>query len=138
MPVHVAVAVIVNSNSEVLIALRHKDQHQGGLWEFPGGKLESQEYVHDALSREIKEELGLQIMQSRPLIKVAHDYGDKSVFLDVWLVTEYLGQPKGCEGQSLRWCAIEALKIEEFPAANVPIIAALKNARINCRFNEIR
>lgn len=126
MPVHVAVAVIVNSENEVLIALRHKDQHQGGLWEFPGGKVESQEPVYDALSREIKEELGLHILQANPLIEVTHDYGDKSVLLDVWSVTEYLGRPKGCEGQSLRWCAIDALQTEEFPAANKPIIAALQ------------
>lgn len=127
MPVvHVAVAVIVNSKNEVLIAFRHKDQHQGGLWEFPGGKVEPQEHIFDALSREIKEELGLQVMLAKPLIKVTHDYDDKSVFLDVWSVTEYLGQPKGCEGQFLRWCAIDALQIEEFPAANEPIITALQ------------
>jgi 8-oxo-dGTP diphosphatase len=126
VPVHVAVAVIINNDREVLIALRHKDQHQGGLWEFPGGKVEPREHVYDALSREIKEELGLQVMQANPLIEVAHDYGDKSVVLDVWSVTEYLGRPKGCEGQSLRWCAIEALQIEEFPIANEPIITALQ------------
>jgi len=126
MPVHVAVAVIVNSDNQVLIALRHKDQHQGGFWEFPGGKVKPQEQVYDALSREIKEELGLQILQAKPLIEVIHDYGDTVVFLDVWLVMDYVGQPKGCEGQAIRWCVIDALQTEEFPAANEPIIDALQ------------
>ena len=126
MTVHVAVAAIVNNNKEVLITLRHNHQHQGGLWEFPGGKVEQSESVFDALKREINEELGLQIVHAIPLLQVSHDYADKSVVLDVWHVTEFVGLATSCEGQPLRWCAIDSLQAMAFPAANVAIIEALQ------------
>ena len=124
--VHVAVAVIVNSEKEVLLALRHLHQHQGGLWEFPGGKVEVDESVYDALLREIREELAVTIQAAKPLIKIAHDYQDKSVLLDVWTVDEFAGTPQGQEGQTLRWCSIADLVDDDFPAANVAIIKALR------------
>ena len=124
--VHVAVAVIVNSKKEVLLALRHMHQHQGGLWEFPGGKVETDESVFDALVREAREELAVTIIAAQPLIKIAHDYSEQSVLLDVWTVSEFSGTPQGQEGQSLRWCGITDLVDDDFPAANVAIINALK------------
>ncbi|MDT8283120.1 MAG: NUDIX domain-containing protein, partial [Gammaproteobacteria bacterium] len=72
--VHVAVAVMVNQNHEVCISLRHKNAHQGGLWEFPGGKIEIDETPIQALTREIEEELNLRILSSRPLITIPHQY----------------------------------------------------------------
>ena len=68
--VHVAVAVIVNEDEEICISLRHKNSHQGGLWEFPGGKIEQHETPEQALFREIKEELDLDIGKLRPLITI--------------------------------------------------------------------
>ncbi len=124
--VHVAVAVIVNANKEVLLALRQAHQHQGELWEFPGGKVEVDESVFDALVREIKEELAVTILTAKPLIKIAHDYGEQSVLLDVWTVDEFVGTPQGREGQRLRWCRIIDLMDDDFPAANVDIIKVLK------------
>jgi len=67
--IHVAVAVIINDADEICISLRHTDAHQGGLWEFPGGKVESGETVEQALAREIREELGLEIIHTQPLKK---------------------------------------------------------------------
>ena len=125
--VHVAVAVIVNTNKEVLLALRQSHQHQGNLWEFPGGKVESGELVYDALVREIDEEIGLTIDSAQELVKINHDYGDKAVLLDVWLVNEFSGQAQGREGQELRWCAVSNLIEDDFPAANVAIIHAIKS-----------
>ena len=130
MTVHVAVAVIVNHHKQVLVALRHPDQHQGGLWEFPGGKVEQSETVLAALKRETKEELDLTITQAAPLLQVSHDYADKTVLLDVWLVTDFDGQANGREGQPIRWCAIEELHIEDFPAANATIIESLQTMLI--------
>jgi len=124
--VHVAIAVIINAEKEVLLALRQTHQHQGGLWEFPGGKVEEGESVFDALRREIKEELAVTILTAKPLIKIAHDYNDKSVLLDVWTVEEFTGQAQGCEGQRFRWCRIIDLVDDDFPAANSSIIKALK------------
>ncbi len=123
--VHVAAAAIVNNNNEVLISQRAPDVHQGGLWEFPGGKLESNESVQQALLRELAEELGIRVNLSRPLIKVTHQYLDKTVFLDVWKVDDYTGQAVGKEGQAIRWQPIDQLNHTEFPAADVPVIRAL-------------
>ena len=92
--VHVAAAAIVNSDNEILISQRAADVHQGGLWEFPGGKLESGELVQQALLRELDEELGISATSYRPLIKVTHQYPDKTVLLDVWKVDDYTGQPR--------------------------------------------
>ena len=124
--IEVAVAVLFNQQRQVLTAWRQPHQHQGGLWEFPGGKRESQESMLDALKREIQEELGVEICQAQPFVRIDHDYGDKQVSLDVWLVSEFNGEPQGREGQDLRWQAIDELKEAEFPAANSDIIAALK------------
>ena len=122
---HVAAAAVVNNNNEVLISLRSQGVHQGGLWEFPGGKLESNESVEQALLRELDEELGIHVNSSRPLIKVTHQYPDKTVFLNVWKVDDYTGQAVGKEGQAIRWQAIDQLNHTEFPAADVPVIRAL-------------
>jgi len=124
--VHVAVAVIVNDDNEVCISLRHQNSHQGSLWEFPGGKIEQNESVEQALAREIKEELNLDIAASRPLITITHNYHDKKVCLHVNRVTAYRGQATGIEGQQVRWLPVNQLSRYEFPAANFSIIKALQ------------
>jgi 8-oxo-dGTP diphosphatase len=124
--VQVAVAIILNDEDKVLLALRSPEQHQGGLWEFPGGKVEAGESVNEALKREIREELNITITAAEPLLPVKHDYSDKSVCLDVWWVTDFQGTPQGHEGQKIRWCAICDLQEDEFPAANAPIISAIQ------------
>ena len=122
--VHVAAAVIRDANNRILIARRADSQHQGGLWEFPGGKVEDGESVQAALSRELREELGIEVSQARPLIKVHHDYCDKHVLLDVWEVTDFSGEPYGAEGQPLAWVTARQLPGYDFPEANQPIVAA--------------
>lgn len=123
--VHVAVAVIVNDTDEACISLRHEHAHQGGLWEFPGGKVEPGETVEQALTREIKEELGLDVLSSRPLMRVKHDYGDKSVCLHVQKIVGFRGTAVGLEGQDVKWVPIESLNDYDFPAANQAIIKSL-------------
>ena len=123
---HVAVAAIVNERNEVLVSLRPDHVHQGGLWECPGGKLEANETVQDALQREIHEELGVDIVRQRPLIRIPHHYPEQSVLLDVWLVEDFTGQPHGREGQPVEWRAIDQLRNTDFPVANRPIIRALQ------------
>ena len=127
--VHVAVGVIFNSQGQILIARRHDDAHQGGLWEFPGGKVESDESVCDALARELYEELGINIQTSscKPFIEIRHDYSDKVVLLDVWTVSEFDGEANGKEGQPLRWVDRSQLSGYDFPAANIAIIDAILN-----------
>lgn len=122
--IHVAAAVIRNKSGQILIAKRPDDKHQGGLWEFPGGKVEPGEPVKMALSRELEEELGIEVQQCEPLIKVPHHYTDKSVLLDVYEVTEFTGQAWGKEGQPIKWVEPSELDNFEFPAANHPILNA--------------
>ena len=122
--IHVAVGVIIKDN-HVLLAQRAKHQHQGGLWEFPGGKVEDGERVSDALVRELREELAITATCMQPLIQIHHDYGDKSVLLDVWTVSRFDGCPTGCEGQPIEWVDKRHLNDYAFPAANQPIVSAI-------------
>ncbi|MFM8331162.1 MAG: Nudix family hydrolase [Candidatus Methylumidiphilus sp.] len=123
---HVAVGVVRNRSGEVLIAQRPVRKHQGGLWEFPGGKVEPGETADSALRRELREELGIAVEQASPLIKLSHAYPDRVVLLDVWQVETFSGQVSGLEGQPIRWVAPDALPQFGFPAANRPIVAAAR------------
>ena len=124
--IHVAAAVIRDPQRRILIARRPADKHQGGLWEFPGGKVEPGEAVADALARELQEELGIRVTAAAPLIRIPHHYPDKSVLLDVWEVTAFTGEAHGAEGQPVRWVRPQALDDYPFPAANTPIISAAR------------
>lgn len=124
--IHVAAAVIRGKDGQILIAKRCDDKHQGGLWEFPGGKVEAGETAQAALARELEEELGILVTTARPLIQVRHDYPDKHVLLDVWDVSAFTGEPHGAEGQPLAWVSAKQLSEYEFPAANRPIVAAAR------------
>lgn len=124
-PIHVAVGVILDEALNILITRRAVDSHQGGLWEFPGGKVEEGESLQAALSRELREELGIEIGPSSLLLEVQHDYGDKAVLLDVHVIREFSGEAVGLEGQPLAWVPVGELEQYEFPAANVPIVEAV-------------
>lgn len=128
--VHVAVGVIWR-DGRLLIARRPDHAHQGGLLEFPGGKVEPDEGVRQALARELLEETAVTVAPEhlQPLIGIRHDYGDKEVFLDVWQATESTGEPHGVEGQPVFWLEPEELKSSDFPAANRPIIGAVRLPR---------
>lgn len=125
-PLHVAAAVIRAADGRILIARRAKNAHQGGLWEFPGGKLEAGESAEQALVRELWEEVGIRVERATPLIKIRHRYPDLLVLLDVWSVEAFSGEAKGCEGQVIRWVEPERLLDYRFPAANVPIVNAAR------------
>lgn len=127
-PIRVAAGAIINRAGEVLIARRPDHLHQGGLWEFPGGKVEAGETVVAALARELHEELGITLVPSaiRPLIRIPHAYPDRVVLLDVWRVEAFTGQPHGREGQPICWVLPDALPRYAFPAANLPIVTALR------------
>ncbi len=127
---HVAVGVVLGDDDRILIARRPQHLHQGGLWEFPGGKVEAGESLPVALARELAEELAIAADREcmRPLLEVRHDYGDKRVLLDVWWVPAFEGVARGCEGQALRWVSARQLADYDFPAANGPIVAAVQRA----------
>lgn len=119
---------------------RHAHQHLGGLWEFPGGKVDSGENVYEALCRELDEELAVKVHKARPLIRVAHDYPDKKVLLDVWEVEDFHGEPLGSEGQEIAWYSIDDLSALPLPEADKPIINAIRLPSfiaINGRFEQL-
>ena len=121
---HVAVGVIKNSVGQILISLRKADLHQGGLWEFPGGKIEGAETAEQALIRELKEELDIAAQSIAPLISINHHYPDLAVKLHVFLVESFTGTLKSREGQPVLWVDPDNLADYSFPAANWPIVTA--------------
>ena len=123
--IHVAVGVILGADGRILLAKRPDHLHMGGRWEFPGGKVEGNESIQQAMTRELKEELDIEVKAMEPLIEVRHDYGDKQVFLDTWFVTEFSGNERGVEGQELAWVSVSELADFHFPDANQPIVDAL-------------
>lgn len=112
-------------SGEVLIAQRPEGKVAAGQWEFPGGKIEPGESARQALARELHEELGIVVRASRPLIKVTHDYRERTVLLDCWRISAWDGLPQGREGQALAWVRPE--RIADYPilAADAPIVSAL-------------
>lgn len=126
----VAVGVVWDENHRVLISKRHAHLHQGGLWEFPGGKIEPGEDVVAALRRELREELGIVIGAVKPLLEICHDYADQLVQLEVWHVLDFAGTARGREGQAVQWVPVAELAAYEFPAANAAIVDAIVETRL--------
>jgi len=127
--VHVAVAVAV-VNEDILIARRPDDKHQGGLWEFPGGKVEPGEATAEALVRELDEEVALPVATEHmsPLMEIPFNYPDKSVLLEVLWVDVPMNNAllaHGAEGQEVRWVHYSKLSDFQFPEANGPILDAV-------------
>ena len=127
MQIEVAAGVIRDdAQGRILVAKRPEGVHQGGLWEFPGGKLEAGETVSEALKRELWEEIGISVHTSTPLITLEHAYPDRTVRLHVREVREYSGEPQGLEGQPVLWVTPDELDDYAFPAANYPIKTAVQ------------
>lgn len=126
--VNVAVGVIIKG-SQIFVSKRADDLHQGGLWEFPGGKVESDESVEQAMARELAEEVGIDVTHQQPFMLIEHDYGDKQVCLHVSVVDGFTGKPTGAEGQLTKWVAIDQLHTLAFPAANQDIVEKLQSQR---------
>jgi 8-oxo-dGTP diphosphatase len=123
--IHVAVGVIFNQQQQVLIGQRPVHKYQGGLWEFPGGKVEPHETVFQALERELFEEVGIRVIEAIPLIKHSYDYTDRVICLDTWKILQYQHEPISKEGQALRWVTIPELNQYELPQGNQAILLAL-------------
>jgi len=122
----IVVGIVLDAQGRVLLARRHPDSHQGGLWEFPGGKREPGESAAAALHRELLEEVGLEAGRPEPWMRVVHAYPDRQVSLDVWRVEAWSGRPRGREGQALEWVAPDDLAAHPMPAANRAIVNALR------------
>jgi 8-oxo-dGTP diphosphatase len=125
-PIHVVAGVVIDRRARILIAQRPPGKHLAGGWEFPGGKLEPGEARAVGLARELSEEIGIAIDKPRPLMRLRHRYSHGEVLLDVWVVRRYRGEPRGLDGQALRWCRRAALATANLLPADRPIIDALR------------
>jgi 8-oxo-dGTP diphosphatase len=124
--IQVVAGAIPDSLGHVLITKRPDNVHQGGLWEFPGGKVEAGETPVEGLVRELNEELGIRVLSLRPLIRVHYDYADRRILLHVHRVSAFAGTPYGREGQRIAWVDPDDMDPGTFPAADRPVIAALR------------
>ena len=127
--IEVAAGVIEDAAGRVLIAQRQPGKHAAGLWEFPGGKLQPGESVIDALHRELREELGIEVGSAHPLIDYHHDYPERRVHLHIFCVTDYSGEPSSRERQALKWVLVEDLLGTGLLPADAPIVEALRVSR---------
>lgn len=134
--IHVVAGVVIDAKERVLIAQRPPGKHMADGWEFPGGKLEPGEERLAGLARELQEELGIAIATetARPLIRVRHSYPSCDVLLDIWVIRNYKGEPRGLDGQALQWCTLDELATVQLLPADGPIVAALRlPARLTLR-----
>ena len=123
--VDVAIGIILRED-QVLLSQRSSSVKQPGCWEFPGGKVEANEFPKDALKRECLEETGITVLACEPLVSVWHDYLDYTVLLHAFIVSHFESEPRGCEGQPVRWVLGNTLSDWNFPDANDAVIAAFK------------
>ncbi|WP_336218507.1 8-oxo-dGTP diphosphatase MutT [Citrobacter amalonaticus] len=122
----IAVGIIRNQHHEIFITQRAADAHMANKLEFPGGKIEAGETPEQALSRELQEEVGIVPVNATLFEKLEYRFPDRHVTLWFWLVESWEGEPWGKEGQPGTWIAADALDAEDFPPANEPVIAKLK------------
>ncbi|BCL36878.1 8-oxo-dGTP diphosphatase MutT [Nostoc sp. MS1] len=122
----IGVAVIWNDQQQILIDRRRPGGAMGGLWEFPGGKIEPGESVEECIQREIKEELGISIEVGERLITIDHTYTHLRVTLTVHHCCWLKGIPQPLECDEVRWVTLDELDQFTFPEANSEIIAALR------------
>ncbi|WP_153913814.1 8-oxo-dGTP diphosphatase MutT [Shewanella sp. TC10] len=128
--IHVAVGIIINTEQQILLAKRPEHLHQGGKWEFPGGKVEKGETVTQALIRELKEEVNLDVASTEAFMDISHNYPDKHVLLDIHLVKQFKGAGQGLEGQKVQWVNSEELELFDFPEANLPILDKIRQLNL--------
>lgn len=123
--IEVVAGALYDAQGRVLIAQRPPGKALAGRWEFPGGKLHAGEDPYAGLVRELREELGAEVRAARRLMRYAVEYPGRVVWLDMWMVTSWSGEPHGREGQALQWVEPSRLPEEDILEADQPIVAAL-------------
>jgi 8-oxo-dGTP diphosphatase len=126
----IGVAVIWNEEKQILIDRRLPQGTMGGLWEFPGGKIEEGETIQDCIKREIYEELGIEILVGEHLITINHSYAHLQVTLIAHHCQHLQGIPQTIECAEIRWVNLNELDKFTFPEANLEIISALQKDKI--------
>ena len=122
-------AGLIFDKGRLLIAQRNESDHLGGLWEFPGGKLESGEDYPDCLRRELREELGIDVEVSELVETISHQYPERKVLIKFFRCNIILAEPKLLDCQNLEWVEVDELDNYEFPPADAQLIERLRNER---------
>lgn len=125
----VVAGILRDARGRVLIAERCGDDAMAGKWEFPGGKIEAGETATAALARELAEELDIEVQACARFMRLQHDYADRQVEVSFYLVSEWLRDPRGCDGQRLQWVQPSSLDAESMLAADAPVLEALAELR---------
>ncbi len=121
--IHIVAGIIFNQDkSQIFITKRPDNLHKGGFWEFPGGKVEEGESVEQAMTRELEEEIGIEVTEQHLFEHLEYDYPEKSLKFDFIVISNFNNEPYGKEGQEGRWVDIAKLANYQFPEANVPIL----------------
>ncbi|HEY4447680.1 MAG TPA: 8-oxo-dGTP diphosphatase MutT [Steroidobacteraceae bacterium] len=125
----VVAGALFDGEGRVLIAQRPAGKTLAGRWEFPGGKVDVGESEHAALRRELREELGVEVIAARPFMRLAHAYADRDVELSLWIVERFAGEPRSLDAQALKWVSPAALAAEDILEADQPFITGLRELR---------
>lgn len=123
----VVAGILEDADGRVLITERVDDGPFHGLWEFPGGKIRRGETRSGALTRELAEEIGVEPLESSHFLSLRHDYPDRSVAIDFYLVARWQNEPQGLEGQALDWVEVAKLDCEILLPANRRVVEALQS-----------
>lgn len=121
------VAAVVEKDGAFLVTRRPPGVHLAGLWEFPGGKMQDGESPEEALIRELREELGINVKQAclAPLTFASHEYEKFFLLMPLFVCRRWEGQVTAKEGQELAWAKPAQLKDYPMPPADVPLIPTL-------------
>lgn len=122
----VAAGILCDSRGRVLIAERLGDGPFHSMWEFPGGKICPGETAPQALSRELAEELGIEVTACSSFMNLRHEYDDRIVTIEFFIVSDWNSDPIGREGQELRWVQKDRLDAQELLPADMAVVEALK------------
>ena len=122
----VVTAAVIEQGGRLLVTRRPPGAHLEGYWEFPGGKVTTGETDAQALARELAEELGIRVLGARFMLALTHEYEDVSVELSLWIIERFSGEPRGLDGQRLKWVHPRELDAEDILEADKPFIEALQ------------
>lgn len=124
--VHAVVGLIVR-DGKLLVSERPEGKPYSGYWEFPGGKVENDEEPGEAIKRELREELGIEVLSAEPWFQHLHAYPDKTVLLDLWRINEFRGEPQSLENQAIRFATYDELLHLQLLEGNLAILSQVKS-----------
>jgi len=130
VPIVLVVAVaLVDADGRVLIARRPEGKSMAGLWEFPGGKVDPGEAPEQALIRELREEIGIDVAQNclAPFTFASHRYDEFHLLMPLYVCRVWSGEVRAREGQTLQWVRVPKLRDYPMPPADIPLIAMLRD-----------